>query len=82
MAAPENLAGTTWEGTWDEICEHAESLIGLRLRVEVLGPAASAPQPGDKQRQPTGFGRFAGSLSSGDVIRNKSEDLELEEQGR
>jgi len=82
VAAPDNLTGTISEGTWDEIREHAKSQSGWRLRVEVPGPATTAAEPADKRGQPTGFGRFAGLLGSEDVIRNKREDLELEERRR
>jgi hypothetical protein len=75
--APGELTGAAWEGTWDEIRAHAESLPDLRFRLEVLGPAAETKAESTR-REPSGFGRFAGLLSSDDVIRNKREDLELD----
>lgn len=80
LATRDELIGEAWEGTWDEIRARAESLSGMRLRLEVLGPAEPARSVGE--RKLSGFGRFAGILSSDDILRNRREDLELEEHRR
>lgn len=90
MAQPHVL-----EGTWEEIKLHDEELAGKRFRlVPVASETAQTTSNGGKTkkqtaqeakpkapRQLSGMGKFAGILpSSEEFMRQKQEDIELEER--
>ena len=90
MAKPQVL-----EGTWEELKLHEEELSGKRFRLVPLSPEPdkaaakgskskrnAAQEPNIKgPRQLTGMGKFAGIIpSSEEFIRQKQEEIELEER--
>jgi hypothetical protein len=89
MARPQVL-----EGTWEELKLHEEELSGKRFRLIPLPPEveptpskARKPRENKSQRHSpqaprrvTGMGKFAGILSSEEFLRQKQEDIELEER--
>lgn len=83
------------EGTWEELKLHDKELSGKRIRLILLAPESEstasnessaqkvAPQEPDakRPRQLTGMGKFAGIIpSSEEFMRQKQEELELEER--
>lgn len=39
----------TFEGTWEEICQHADELAGCHVRVTVMEPRSNQEQPNLEQ---------------------------------
>lgn len=86
---------TILEGTWEELKLHEAELSGKRFRLVPLaseptattdrvttsGPCAAHGAEGQAPRRLTGLGKFAGIIpSSEDFIREKQNEIELEEQ--
>lgn len=79
------------EGTWEEIERHKAELIGRHLRVTVkpersplrkpskLAQKAQAVAP---PRRVSAMGKYAGILSTEDFMRQKQEEIELEDRTR
>ena len=82
------------EGTWEEIKLHDQELLGKRFRLVPVPPVpveanqkCGTPEQAEHRdsrtepRQLTGMGKFSGIIpSSEEFIRQKHEDMELEER--
>jgi len=77
------------EGTWEEIERRKAELIGQRLRVMILPKMSTKPTaktPSKKApttevpRKLTAYGMLAGVLSVDEFIRDKQEEIDLEDR--
>jgi len=79
------------EGTWEEIERHKAEFVGYHLRVTVTRMRQTSQKTGKSAKQATvnspqprisAMGKYAGILSSEDFMRQKQEEIELEDRAR
>jgi hypothetical protein len=73
--------GRVWEGTWESVGAHAAEFTGHRVRVIVLDIDPERTTDLSDVRI-SARGKYAGLLSSEDIIRSKQEDIAIEERPR
>jgi hypothetical protein len=85
------MSSNVFEGTWEEIEQHKAELTGRLLRVTIIlekpakqnssvmtnNAATNAPS-----RRVSAMGRYAGILSSEDFMRQKQDEIDLEDRSR
>lgn len=76
------------EGTWEEIERRKAELIGRQLRVIIkpekspLRKPSRSAQAAAQPKKLVGRGMLAGILSTEDFMRQKQEEIDLEERRR
>ena len=79
------------EGTWEEIERRKAELMGHQLRVTILpeqpprhlrGAPADSETPSAKPHRVSAMGKYAGILSSEEFMRQKQEEIDLEDRPR
>jgi len=79
------------EGSWEEIECHKAELMGYHLRVTVTPKRPDSDTPNEpaqsatdstKPRQVSAMGKYAGILNSEEFMRQKQEEIDLEDRTR
>ena len=77
------------EGTWEEIERHKAELVGRQLRVTIKPETSLAHRSAAPAKKPTtsaqpgsvsAMGKYSGILSSEDFLREKQEEIDLEDR--